>query len=501
MNNDTSLFWAKTTDDKDNPERQNAFHPLICHLIDVAMAARAIWENVLTDTQKKRLAKCFGLENDLDKAGILTAFLIGLHDLGKCSPPFALRGKYKNQTEQTHRLYQLYKDSRFDMKTFCAASDARHEFVTSIVLPPILEGKFNFPKNLAESVCNIIGGHHGNFPTVNFQKNKNIDSVCGNEVWRTAQRELVEELADALKIERNFPNLENKKIDNATAMIFAGFVTAADWVGSNADFFKCEIADSTKTEQDENFPVNAEIYLEKSKLKALEALKKLGWLNWIPVTEEKKFEELFPLLTEPRHLQVVAQKIAKEIDSVGIVVVEEQMGEGKTETAMFLADVFNAVLKQRGIYFALPTQATSNQMFGRVKDFLERKHSGGKVNVQFLLQHGHSSLSEEFAENVEDFKKLYGVFDETETKKISPTSSPPNGSPTKNAGFSCRSGSARLTRFCSAFCRSNTFSCDCSDSRIKRLSLTKFTLTMRICQPCSNACSNGSPRFGRRSSF
>jgi CRISPR-associated endonuclease/helicase Cas3 len=418
MKFDVSLFWAKTTDDKNNLERQNAFHPLICHLIDVSMSAQGIWENVLTETQRKRLAKPFALEKELHKAGVLLAFLVGLHDLGKCSPPFALRGKCKNQSEQTTRLYELYKNSDFDLETFPAASDARHEFVTSIVLPPILENEFKFPALLAKSVSDVIGGHHGNFPTIAFQTtNKNLKSVCGNETWREAQREIVEILAAALKVERHFPNLENKKIDNATAMIFAGFVTAADWVGSNSDFFKCEIADSTNIATDENFPVNAEKYLAKSKEKAREALGKLGWLNWISVTEEKNFEELFPNLTEPRHLQIVAKDIAKEIDSVGIVVVEEQMGEGKTETAMYLADVFNAVLKQRGIYFALPTQATSNQMFGRVESFLKHKHQGEKANVQLLLQHGHASISEEFAENVEDFKKLYGVFDESETRK------------------------------------------------------------------------------------
>ena len=415
-----SRFWAKTTDDKKNLLRQNAFHPLICHLIDVALTAQAIWENVLTETQKKRLAKPFGLENELDKAGVLLAFLIGLHDLGKCSPPFALRGKNKSQSEQTARLYELYKNSEFDLETFPAASDARHEFVTSIILPPILETEFGFPTLLAKSVSDIIGGHHGNFPTTNFQNTKNIESVCGNEIWREAQRELVEVLAAALKVERNFPNLANKKIDNATAMIFAGYVTAADWVGSNSDFFKCFCDDSTKIESDENFPVDFDEYLKHARKQACEALEKLGWLDWVSITEEKNFEELFPLLTERRHLQTVAIEIANDIrekNAPGIVVVEEQMGEGKTETAMYLADVFNAVLRQRGIYFALPTQATSNQMFGRVESFLKHKHAGEKTNVQLLLQHGHASISEEFAENVEDFKKLYGVFDEAETRK------------------------------------------------------------------------------------
>lgn len=90
------IFWAKTTDDKNNSQRQNAFHPLICHLIDVAIAGRAIWENVLTDTQKRRLAKPFKLECDLVKAGKLLSFLIGLHDWRevKYSTSLATRARF-----------------------------------------------------------------------------------------------------------------------------------------------------------------------------------------------------------------------------------------------------------------------------------------------------------------------------------------------------------------------------------------------------------------------
>ncbi|MDQ3713873.1 MAG: CRISPR-associated helicase Cas3' [Acidobacteriota bacterium] len=415
-----SHFWAKTSKNKNY---QNAFHPLVCHLIDVAVSAQAIWDNVLTDTQKQRLAKPFRLEDDdnLKTAGTLFAFLIGLHDLGKCSPPFALRGK-NEPDRQTATLYELYKNSDFDLPTCAKAADARHEFVTSIILPPILREKFNFSEELAKSVSDVIGGHHGNFPTRSFQEDSTNtgEQVCGNDFWRDAQREIVEFLANELKVERNFPKLQKQKLDNATAMIFAGFVTAADWVGSNEKFFPCEIENSTNIANDKNFPIRPDEYIKKSREKAREALKTLGWLDWVSVTKEKRFEELFPKLEELRHLQKVAIEIAddiREMESPGIVVIEEQMGKGKTETAMFLADVFNAVLKQRGIYFALPTQATSNQMFGRVKNFLEHKHAGEKANVQLHLHHGHSSISEEFDKNIKDFKNLYAIFDESETRE------------------------------------------------------------------------------------
>jgi CRISPR-associated endonuclease/helicase Cas3 len=96
---DIVKFWAKTSHDpKDHP---NAFHPLICHLIDVACVALVMWNRVLPLVTKRRLAKPFGLDCDfpncghteanencsLHKAGRMIAFLAGLHDLGKCSPP------------------------------------------------------------------------------------------------------------------------------------------------------------------------------------------------------------------------------------------------------------------------------------------------------------------------------------------------------------------------------------------------------------------------------
>src|SRR5690606_13236778 len=62
------------------------------------------------------------------------------------------------------------------------------------------------------------------------------------------------------------------------------------------------------------------------------------------------------------------------------------MGEGKSEAAFYLA---NRLMKTGGgLYVALPTAATSNQMFGRVREFLARMN--GNANVQLI--HGMSWL-------------------------------------------------------------------------------------------------------------
>lgn len=62
---------------------------------------------------------------------------------------------------------------------------------------------------------------------------------------------------------------------------------------------------------------------------------------------------------------------------------------------MYLADHWSVQLGQRGVYFALPTQATSNQMFLRIRPFL-RTRFGNDGFVNLHLAHGMAALSDEY---------------------------------------------------------------------------------------------------------
>jgi CRISPR-associated endonuclease/helicase Cas3 len=162
---------------------------------------------------------------------------------------------------------------------------------------------------------------------------------------------------------------QSAAFDNATTMILAGLVSVADWIGSNSTYFECEIKDSQRP-----ININAQHYLAKAKSNAGKALAELGWLDWPAQDQARTFDTLFPKLSEypPRDLQTTAIDLAAQLSAPGIVVIEAPMGEGKTEAAMYLADHCNVWLNQRGCYFALPTQATSNQMFSRVHEFLKQ---------------------------------------------------------------------------------------------------------------------------------
>lgn len=427
---DIVKFWAKTSPDKEKP---NAFHPLICHLIDVAAVTHKIWREVLPTATKKRIAEAFGETNfdreNLEKAGSTVAFIAGLHDLGKCSPPFTLRGKNECKKDltkilekhgskentfvertrgklQTVKLLQLYQNSEFDSSSVKPAMEAPHGYVTAVELPQILVEMFDFNNHLARQISVMIGGHHGVFPSSQKLIDLKSENCIGRPVWASARKDLADKLAEVFKIKPLQRN-SGAKLDNGTIMIIAGLVSVADWIGSDAQFFNCAIADFTK-----EFNLDLEEYAEQSKTTANKALKELGWLNWSEIEQPKQFYELFPDLKKypPRGLQREAIEIAGDLKTAGIVVVESPMGEGKTEAAMFLADTWNANLRQRGIYFALPTQATSNQMFGRVKKFLGERFD--KKIVNFQLTHGHSSLSAEFDTLKKDSKKIQDVYEE-----------------------------------------------------------------------------------------
>jgi len=77
-----SLLWAKA-------DRSGQYHPLICHLIDVAQVAEAVWDRVLTDSMRGHFCSLLGLPPG--ESGRLLSFWIGLHDLGKASPAFQRR--------------------------------------------------------------------------------------------------------------------------------------------------------------------------------------------------------------------------------------------------------------------------------------------------------------------------------------------------------------------------------------------------------------------------
>ncbi|MEN3752597.1 DEAD/DEAH box helicase [Mangrovibacter sp. SLW1] len=81
----------------------------------------------------------------------------------------------------------------------------------------------------------------------------------------------------------------------------------------------------------------------------------------------------------------------EQVVGPGVYILEAQMGMGKTEAALYAAYQLLSKGKATGIYFALPTQLTSNKIYDRFNTFLEQIVSA-ETPKRSLLLHSNAWL-------------------------------------------------------------------------------------------------------------
>lgn len=214
--------------------------------------------------------------------------------------------------------------------------------------------KIKTPQYVAE----ILGQHHGFSPPVD---GKRADDECfGGETWQRQREELVVALKKVLNCD--WPS----DLSIAQARSLAGLTSVADWIGSGEYF---------------------ELPNEPWEDKIDKALDRAGFIP--PVCKKNlSFKSLFGFDPYP-----VQQQLIDQVQSEGIYVLEAPMGQGKTEAALFAAYQILQRKKATGIYFALPTQLTSNKLFERFNVFLEKILENDQHSTALLL-HGSAWLQE-----------------------------------------------------------------------------------------------------------
>jgi CRISPR-associated endonuclease/helicase Cas3 len=83
------------------------------------------------------------------------------------------------------------------------------------------------------------------------------------------------------------------------------------------------------------------------------------------------------------------------VEKPGILLIESETGSGKTEAALAAAEIFAGKCGLKGVYFALPTQATSDGLFGRFSDWVEKI---GCEEIPVRLWHGKANLNPDYVE-------------------------------------------------------------------------------------------------------
>jgi len=344
--------------------------PLALHLLDVAASANAILDREPLAT-RERMGAILGLSWPMARPWLL--LLIAAHDIGKACPAFQLKWE--------------------GAKTLMGAAGLRvppavdtrvnHAWVSQAILAEMLEDHGWLPE-LASMAADAVGCHHGIrcSPTILDRLGGDRTSLGGSD-WKEARRDLFEALLHAFQ--PGMPPVR-EEMSGPDFMLLSGLTSFADWIGSNEHAFPFGTPEDCQ---------DLQAWWAGRQAAAAEALDQIGWLDRTPLVEEaKSFEGLFGF--PPRPLQTAMARALDEATGPSLLLVEAPMGEGKTEAAFLAHLEMQRRFGHRGLYVALPTQATGNAMFTRTLAFLHSQAPGRALDLQ--LVHGGAPLSEAFQE-------------------------------------------------------------------------------------------------------
>ncbi len=337
------------------PSAAPAYHPLICHMADVAAVATAMWELVLPASSRSIIAAGLGLPDEDAREWV--AFIAGCHDLGKATRQF--QAKDRNHATRLSTPGFTASDPRKDPGHGMRTAGFFCEYATEL----------GVGRPIASQLGIITGGHHGRFlvPEWNSLSAQALEE-SRQPTWRQARDELFADFKKLFAL-RSLPSAEPTP---QAGMLLAGLISVSDWVGSFEERFA----------YDPQGAADPAAYYGRVREVARQVIREDRWVPG-PVPRVTAFSGLFPF--PPRRLQSVVEALATKVGTPGLVIIEAPMGEGKTEAALYLAHQWEA-RGARGSYIALPTQATANQMDGRVREFLARRDPAHPANL--VLAHG-----------------------------------------------------------------------------------------------------------------
>ena len=338
-------LWAK----HDPRSKKVKTHLLIYHLLDVAAAACGLWDDGLGAGQKAWLMEMLGLDETAARG--MMALLAGLHDIGKATPAFQ---------KKVPDLYARLDDDLHDEFTY--VDD--HGILSAVILRRWFIDK-GLRKWQANQLAAVIGGHHGSWISNTETKNKQ----AGNEKWQGLQNQLCDTLQEVLGAAEISPPKETQAF-NVFAAFLSGFVAVCDWMGSNKDYFCYKEVDGSPQH-----------YFQRAREWAKVALS--DWSDWKADGRRPAFDKVFPFA--PNKLQQEGiQHLQGFEQAPRLILVEYPTGEGKTELALHIGDSLVNGFGLAGTYIAMPTQATSNQMFERVEDYLRERYPNIDLNPQLI---------------------------------------------------------------------------------------------------------------------
>lgn len=378
------LYWGKAT----SADSGDQCHLLPYHSLDVAAVG---WHLLAPD---RPLTQLLAMRLDMHPEVLrrFFGFFLGLHDLGKFSRTF-------QGLARPEGVVLVPPISRYEYTV-------RHDRLGALLWQEcwfdwLEEGVLRWPeaslersekkqrRKAMQALLIPFFGHHGQPVEAEQLRLEQFFAKDAHSDDLDAARQFVEEWAGLVDVEWPVEKLVSSEWLEAFLTLswtIAGWATLSDWLGSNQEHFHyCQTEMPLAEYWQRHALPRAEAAMRDTGFDRLpEPLAYSGieaWFDGGPVT--------------PTPLQREAETLSISLGPQ-LFILEDITGSGKTEAGCILTQRLLAAGHAEGLYFALPTMATSNAMYERL-GLLHRRFFTADSHPSFVLAHGASRLNESFS--------------------------------------------------------------------------------------------------------
>lgn len=367
-------------------KQSDKFLPLHIHLKDTASVIIYLATEWLPDSA--RLAMADGMsEDELVRVCIFVALV---HDLGKATPAFQ------------NKVVGLVDGARARLNEQGLTWDGKR--LDSAKSPHALAGEELLLKEKCPlHIAAIVGAHHGKPTEISKRDDSNaqltyfLPNYYGAikpqsetyKKWESVHHEIIEYALE----QAGYASIEELPQPEIPAqMLIAGLLIMADWLASNTGYFPTVYVDEAHCI---DMDARAERALAQIRLPECWQPEALFGSEGLC---ERRFTDEHGVGFTPNAVQLAMMDVAEHAVQPGIIMLEAQMGVGKTEAALLAAELLscgmNGQPRRGGIFFGLPTQATSNAIFSRIDRWAQSLTEYSQASIR--LAHGGALLNDEF---------------------------------------------------------------------------------------------------------
>lgn len=366
---------------KSDPENRTHWLPFWIHSLDAAGVIEQLAREWLPASIFDYLCAACGAEVLIP----LLIFIALVHDIGKITFCFQSRIGDAAGFSPFSEFVVLPKSLPFKKISGTPHALASEAILLECGCPP--------------GVASMAGSHHGKPTMLSDQVFDQLEDYAENYYDRNENlfRSLWSEWLDFALEYSGFDSIDDiPDIPEPAQVLICGMLIMADWIASNTAYFPLITCDENGKMAD--YPGRID-----------HAWKKLAFPEpWVSGARfglsREDFYARFGFMPNSTQSEVI--EAVNNTVSPGICILEAPMGLGKTEAALALTEILAARSGAGGLFFGMPTQATSNGIFKRLERWAEGIAEDDGAIHSIKLAHAAAELNDDYRAIFEGHSEL-----------------------------------------------------------------------------------------------